>query len=258
MLQTFETTGRPPQGGAPRAMELRKGWNGAASVDGGTEREYDDFEFLKEIGTVVRVPKMQTVFHEGDPATHYFKVIAGAVRIYKLLFDGRRQIIGFPLTGDFFGWSAGDSHAHTAEAISDVTVLRIPRKRLEALVEAHPKLGMRLLGMAHSEICAAQDQMLLLGRKTAEERIASFLVTMSERAASHGEAPNPVVLSMTRGEIADYLGLSAEAVSRGLSALKREGLIAIREPQRIALVRPEALHERAEGDAAECAMAAGH
>ena len=258
MLQSLETLDRVPHGGAPRAIDAPKGWNGAAGIDGDGERELDDFEVLTEIGSLVHLPRMQTIFHEGDSATHYFKVVSGAVRVYKLLFDGRRQIIGFPLTGDFFGWSAGDSYPHTAEAIGDVTVLKIPRARLEALIEAHPKLGIRLLGMAHSEICAAQDQMLLLGRKTAEERIASFLVTMSKRAARHGEAANPVVLSMTRGEIADYLGLSAEAVSRGLSALRREGLIAIREPQRIALMDPETLHDRAAGDDAEWSMPAGH
>ena len=256
MLQTLDTLARRRHGGAPRTIDAPKRWTGAAGAAGDAEASHDDFELLKEIGSVVRIARMQTIIHEGDPAANYFKVISGAVRVYKLLADGRRQIVGFPLTGDFFGWSAGDSYPHTAEAISDVTVLRVPRKRLEALVEAHPKLGIRLLGMAHGEICAAQEQMLLLGRKTAEERIASFLVAMSERAASHGEASNVIVLSMTRGEIADYLGLSAEAVSRGLSALKREGLIAIREPQRIALVHPEALADRAEGDDADWSIAA--
>ncbi len=250
MQQSLETFGRPQRGGAPRALDLARPRNGGGGLDADARPGSDEFERLMDIGTLVRVPRMRSIFREGDPAKHYFEVIAGAVRIYKLLVDGRRQIIGFPLTGDFFGWSSGDSYAHTAEATTDVTVLRFPRDKLEALVEEHPKLGLRLLGIAHNQICAAQDQMLLLGRKTAEERIASFLVTMSERAARGGQPENPVVLHATRGEIGDYLGLSAEAVSRGLSALRREGLIALAEPQRVTLMRPEALHDRGAGDGA--------
>ena len=187
------------------------------------------------------------IFHAGDPTAFVSNVVKGAVRLYKLLPDGRRQITGFLFPGDFLGMAANDEYAYSAEALTAVELCRFPRKKLEGLLDRLPGLERRLLGAASNELIAAQDQMMLLGRKTAREKVASFLLTLSRRATQRGEAANPVHLPMTRADIADYLGLTTETVSRTITALRTQGMIELMASDKVSVPDPAALHRIADG-----------
>jgi CRP/FNR family transcriptional regulator, anaerobic regulatory protein len=167
----------------------------------------------------------RTLFDEGDRADYVFSITRGAVSLSKALSDGRRQITGFLFDGDFVGLAHADTCAYTAEALTPLDVCRFPRARFEAYVAEQPNVERRLLQIASTELAAAQDQMLLLGRKTAVERFASFLIRLSDRAVLRARPGNPIALPMTRSEIADYLGLTIETVSRTITQLRRMGAI---------------------------------
>jgi CRP/FNR family transcriptional regulator len=206
-----------------------------------------ELQHLAEIMTPLEIGSEQTVFYEGDRADYLFNVTLGTVRLYKLLPDGRRQITGFLYPGDFLGLAVGDLYAYTAETVGDVHLCRFPRARLEALMQEIPRLEKRLLGMASNELIQAQDQMLLLGRKTAQEKIASFLLMLSKRAVKRGEAESPIELAMGRADIADFLGLTTETVSRTFTQLKTSGVIRLLENSRVALKDTAALQSFADG-----------
>lgn len=209
--------------------------------------EADELKRLADILVSVKVDAGHTLFAEGDGADTLFNVTAGTMKLYKLLPDGRRQITGFLLPGDFLGLSINDTYAYSAESVTPATLCRFPRRRLEGLLEDYPKMQRRLFAMASSELAAAQDQMLLLGRKNAKERIASFLLMLSERAKRRGYAENPVHVPMSRSDIADYLGLTTETVSRTFTQLKTSRAISLLEGGKVRLNDVEALCELAEG-----------
>lgn len=167
----------------------------------------------------------EVLAREGDPATQLFNITAGAVRVHKLLPDGRRQIVGFMFPGDFLGLATGDRYAFSAEAITAGSACRFSRKAYRQLLGEMPELETALLDRTASELRAAQDQMLLLGRKTAIERFASFLLDLSARDRRAGGEGLEIQLPMTRAEIADYLGLTTETVSRVTSRLKARQVI---------------------------------
>ncbi|GAB5470734.1 MAG: helix-turn-helix domain-containing protein [Rhodospirillales bacterium] len=167
----------------------------------------------------------QGLFDEGEPARHVFNVTEGAVKIFKLLSDGRRQVTGFLFAGDFLGLASGEAYAYSAEAVTGTKLCRFQRSQLEQVLRRYPEMERRLLEIAGHELAEAQDQMLLLGRKTAKERIASFLLLLSRRAEAGGRSADPVQVPMSRNDIADYLGLTTETVSRTITKLKSDGLI---------------------------------
>jgi CRP/FNR family transcriptional regulator len=207
----------------------------------------DEQARLVDIMTTVEVEAHQPIFDEAERAQHVFNVTEGAVKIYKLLSDGRRQITGFLFPGDFLGLTHNENYAYSAEALTNTKLCRFPRQKLEALLDEMPKLEQRLLGMASHELAAAQDQMILLGRKSAKERVASFLIMLSNAAVRHGKPDNPVGVPMTRNDMGDYLGLSLETVSRALTHLKTQGLIQLLDERRVRLAKPEAMREIAGG-----------
>ncbi len=178
---------------------------------------------------------------EGDPASHLINVTSGMVRVSKLLADGRRQIVGFLLPGDFLGLAAGETYPFTAEAIGEATACRFRRDRYRALLAELPALESALLERASHDLQAAQDHILLLGRKTADEKVASFLIDLFDRG---GGAPE-VDLPMTRAEIADYLGLTTETVSRAFTRLRKAGLVSLPNLRAARLERPDALRAAA-------------
>jgi CRP/FNR family transcriptional regulator len=139
--------------------------------------------------------------------------------------DGRRQVTGFLFQGDFLGLAFDGSYTYSAEALTDATVCRFARRQFENFVDDHPDVERRLRAMASNELAAAQDQMVLLGRKTALERVASFLLGLIRRQEQLGRDGKAIRLTMTRNDIADYLGLTTETVSRTLTGLRHQGVI---------------------------------
>jgi CRP/FNR family nitrogen fixation transcriptional regulator len=161
------------------------------------------------------------IYGEKEPADYVYQVKTGAVRSYKLLSDGRRQIGAFHLVGDIFGLENGGEHRFTAEAIVDTTVRLIKRRSLELVAESDAMVARNLLSMTTNNLQHAEDHMLLLGRKTSLERVAAFLIEMDRRLTAAGV----MTLPMCRRDIADYLGLTLETVSRALSRLHELGIL---------------------------------
>jgi CRP/FNR family nitrogen fixation transcriptional regulator len=161
------------------------------------------------------------IYGEKEPADYVYQVVIGAVRSYKLLSDGRRQIGAFHLVGDIFGLENGSEHRFTAEAIVDTTVRLIKWRSLELVAENDAMVARNLLSMTTNNLQHAEDHMLLLGRKTSLERVAAFLIEMDRRLTAAGV----MALPMSRRDIADYLGLTLETVSRALSRLHELGIL---------------------------------
>jgi len=206
-------------------------------------------EFKTSGATVTRAAG-ETIFFEGDIATHVYNLTAGVLRLSKLLPDGRRQIAGFLFPGDFLGITMEDEHAFTAEAITSSTLCQFSRARFDAFVDSHPHLERRLYAVAAHELAAARQQLVLLGRKTAAERVASFLLMLDARRTSSSGGlglDGDITLPMSRSDIADYLGLRIETISRELSALKASRLIRLSTTQTICFVDRERLAQLAEG-----------
>jgi len=164
----------------------------------------------------------EELFGEGDEADFFYQVVSGAIRSCKLLSDGRRQIDAFHLPGDIFGIEAGDEHRFSAEAIGNVAVIAYRRSRLTALIQDDPAFRDKIMSATLRSLERAYDHMLLLGRKAAQEKMATFLLDMAQRLSKDDET---LELPMTRSDIADHLGLTIETVSRTLSHLARSGLI---------------------------------
>jgi CRP/FNR family transcriptional regulator len=191
-----------------------------------------------------------TVFAEGERTEGLYEVVSGIVRLHKLMPDGRRQITGFLAAGHFLNLTLQDSFTHTAEAVTDATLCRYPRTGFQRMVDQTPSLALRLLAATSDELRAAQDQMLLLGRKSAVEKMASFLLDMVKLQGDEAE-DDVVQIPMARGDIADYLGLTVETVSRTLARLKREGMIALTAPTEIEFLDRQRLEELAAGELSE-------
>ena len=183
-----------------------------------------------------RFARGEEVFAEGDAGTFFYKVVSGTVRTGKLLADGRRQIDAFHLTGDVFGLESGDCHRFTAEAVDDVVVIAYRRSRFASLVHDDPAFGELLMAAMLTSLDRAHDHMVLLGRKTALEKMASFLLDMARRRPG----ADKVVLPMQRTDIADHLGLTIETVSRTLTQMVRDGLIRLAEAGRTVILADKA------------------
>jgi len=198
------------------------------------------------MGTIAhprRIAAGRQLIHEGDPAEDVFTLTEGMLKLYKLMPDGRRQITGFMIPGDFIGLAYGQSYIYSAEAVTPTTACRFKRSALLEKMVDHPELEHRLLSLASNELAAAQAQMLLLGRKSARERLASFLVGLAERRGIGDTQPMP--LPMSRGDIADFLGLTIETVSRAFTAMRKEGLISLPDKHQVVIADIEALREAA-------------
>lgn len=187
------------------------------------------------------------LFDEGEPANAVYNVTAGAIKVYKLLGDGRRQVTGFLFAGDFLGLANDDIYAYSAEAVTHATLCRFQRRKLEVLLERYPRMEKRLLGMASHELAVAQEQMLLLGRKTAKEKLASFLLNLSKRLVQRGQKGNPVSVPMNRTDIGDYLGLTTETVSRTFTQLRQSGIISLNNGGKVEIHDRDVLEEFAQG-----------
>ncbi len=180
---------------------------------------------LASLGTISHFDRNATIFSEGDEADYSYKVLTGAVRLSKMMSDGRRQIAEFALPGDFIGINWLEEHAMTAEALNDVTVVSYARGRLERLGDENREIRAELFANLRHDLWAAQNHLVILGRQSALERVANFLVQLLERSRSADKTRLDV--PMTRQDIADYLGLTIETVCRMLTKLKVSGIIGI-------------------------------
>lgn len=209
--------------------------------------DFDELEELEKIVARMTVGAGGPIFDEGEAAHCRYNVTSGSIKIYKLLGDGRRQIIGFLFPGDFLGLAMADEYAYGAEAVVDSELCRFPRRELDDLINRFPTLENRLLNVTSNELAVAQEQMVLLGRKTAKEKVATMLLLFSRRAAERGMADNPVYLPMTRTDIGDYLGLTTETVSRTFTQLRAQRIISAGSGGRIWLEDLEILGTLMEG-----------
>ena len=205
-----------------------------------------DLARLAGLATVIEVESGSIFIEEGEPASQFFNVTAGVIKLYKLLPDGRRQITDFAHPGDFLGLAAGKYHGFSAEALGPSRVCKFSRRKLSEMFDDFPAMERRLLATASIELQAAREQMLLLGRKTARERVASFLRAETMRKPAC-QRELRMSLAMTRGDIGDYLGLTIETVSRTMTALRKAGVIEIPCPSDIRVCDIGALCSIADG-----------
>jgi CRP-like cAMP-binding protein len=187
------------------------------------------------MGATMVYPRDSEIFGEDEPAEYLYKVVSGNVRTYKILKDGRRQVGGFYSPGDIFGLEFADEHSLSAEAITDCKVLVVKRSALNALAGRDASVAQQIFALTGRELLHFQDRVLLL-IKSAQERVATFLLEMAQHASG-----NVVELPMSRQDIADYLGLTIETVSRTLSALETAAVIEVATSRRIVLRNRAAL-----------------
>jgi len=210
--------------------------------------EGGNLALLRASGHSHKLKEGEPLFHEGDEARQVYTLTHGTLKLYKLLPDGRRQVTGFMFPGDFLGISVDDTHAFSAEALEDTCLCQFRRSRFDEFVEAHPQMERELYRVAAHELAAAQQQMVLLGRKTAAERLASFLLVLFDRSEAEHDAPRRFVrLPMSRSDIADYLGLTKETVSRMITMFRSQRLIRLESLDVVEILNRHRLTELAEG-----------
>jgi CRP/FNR family transcriptional regulator, nitrogen fixation regulation protein len=195
---------------------------------------FGDMEFA---GVPMPFERNAEIYGEGERADYVYKVMGGSVRAYRVLSDGRRQITAFYLPGDVFGIETGEEHSSSAEAIDKATILVVRRSSIFRTAESNGEVARQLWSITAAELKRSQNHALLL-IKTAKERIAAFLLEMAERVAGRG----CVELPMSRQDIADYLGLTIETVSRTLTQLSAGSTIQFLASRRIVLRNPSQLN----------------
>lgn len=194
------------------------------------------------LSSTISYSRRQVITEEAERAKYLFQVMAGTLRAAKLLPDGRRHITNFLVPGDLFGFTNNGHYLETVEAIDDVTLIRCARERFERIARCNLQMGYRLYSALGDALFETDEHLLLLARKSAEERIATFLLWIAQRASKldrHGK--REIVLRMSRNDIADYLGLSTETVSRTFTRLGRQKVISVSSRGRVTLARPRTL-----------------
>jgi CRP/FNR family transcriptional regulator len=211
-------------------------------------RAIGGFEESLARASLRRVEAKEFVFAEGDPTTHVFRVETGAVALYKVLADGRRQIVGFAYPGDLIGLGAQDEHVMNAQAVKPTRLRCLPIAMLHHSASKDPALGFKLYEAVARELAAARDLMLTTGQRSATERVVSFLLAFSRRSERNGQSPSEFDLPMTRADIGDFLGLTIETVSRTFTKLRTLGLIELPQSHRVKLVHIAELERLASGE----------
>ena len=187
----------------------------------------DQLEIFSKVSFEKKFTDKENIFLQNDPSTHLYNITEGNVKIYQLLDDGRIQIIGFLYPGDFFGTYKNNKYNYSAEAIGNLRVCVFDQRVLDKYMDQNPILAKELLNETSYELTLAQDRMTVMGRLNAIEKIAIFLINISNQRKRIGWQSNPISLSMARQDIADYLGLTIETVSREISKLKTSNIIKI-------------------------------
>jgi CRP/FNR family nitrogen fixation transcriptional regulator len=188
-------------------------------------------------GQVLHFAPDAEIYGDGDENASFYKVVSGVARTCKFRSDGRRQIDAFHLPGEIFGFDAGTRHRLSAEAVSDCVVVAYRWRAVEAPGEIDDRLAAQFFGYAMQNLQRAQEHSLLLGRRSASQKVAAFLVEMGDRAA----CDHIIDLAMARQDIADYLGLTIETVSRTLSNLERDAIISLPTARRVCVKNGQAL-----------------
>jgi CRP/FNR family transcriptional regulator len=208
-------------GGHGCADCLARQFSVCASLDNAEQREFE------HISRHAHFASGETIVAQDEMAGSFYNLLEGVIRLYKLLPDGRRQIVGFALPGDFLGMSATERYGFSADAVGAVAVCRFSRTAFARFIEDKPHFLRRINELAMRELGQARDHMVLLGRRSAEEKVATFLIGWRDRLALIKGPSSSLPLPMNRQDIADYLGLTIETVSRTFTRLEREGLLDI-------------------------------
>jgi CRP-like cAMP-binding protein len=220
---------------------------GRAPLDKKGAEHIEALRLLESIGSPLHFKRNETIFAEGDESHHVYRVAHGATRTGRVLMDGRRQIAGFGLPGDFLGLDWQPVHSLTAEAVTDLVIVSYPRSQIERLGDSNPALRHEIMQLLVNGLSDTQARLVMLGRQTALERMAWFLVRKAQRL----HAVNGLLdLPMSRLDIADYLGLTIETVSRVLSQLKKQHLIVCPNAHQIRLTNRGVLESLARGEMA--------
>lgn len=194
-----------------------------------------------------RIAKGASVYREGDEATHICEVRTGILRLTRVLANGRRQVIAFALPGDVIGFPNGKSHHTDCDVLESCEVTIHPRAALDAGAR-DPETQQHLLRAAMREISAMHDHFMMLARKSALEKVASFRMVLADRIGKPQSNFVSIDLAMTRADIADFLGLTIETVSRTVTQLRSFGVIALRSAQAVIILDQKALADAAEAD----------
>jgi CRP/FNR family transcriptional regulator, anaerobic regulatory protein len=218
---------------------IRSEGPGSAHLGGRTQLALSEIEHtdIGKLGRSISVSPKTTVFKEGEPKTAVYKLTQGTAVHCRLRADGRKHIVGFALPGDLLNSPFADRHTCSVDVIGQATACQFPRRRFLTFLEAHPKALRALFETSAQEIDATYEHMLLLGRGTAEERFAEFIVRWRVRVGRKGALANVVPLPMSRRDVATYLGLTIETVSRLLAKLEREKVVRV-IPEGLQLIGP--------------------
>ena len=199
-------------------------------------------ELAEPLATRVRYSRGQAIYEEDSTVECWCRIVSGVARRFSLRVDGRRQIVDLLLPDDVFGFGTRGRHRFAVEAAVDGTVVaRYPRARLETLAASDVRVAQQLQEASAQAMARLQTLILTLGRTTAEAKVGCFLLRMAERLSAG--PPDALLLPISRDDIADYLTLSVETVSRSLTQLKRHGLIQLLGTRQIRIVDPEAIEE---------------
>ncbi|HEY0266631.1 MAG TPA: helix-turn-helix domain-containing protein [Rhizomicrobium sp.] len=194
---------------------------------------------LRMAGTVIHVGEGREIFAEGGDTHLFYKVISGVVRVCRFLNDGRRQIEAFHVAGEVFGFEPGEARSLSAEAVGDCSLVSYRRSHIETLAQKDQAVAHQLFQYVLQNLAQAQGHALVLGRRGAAEKVAAFLLGW----ARHSLDKNVIHLAMTRQDIADYLGLTIESVSRSLSQFERDGVIALPNARQVRMLNTDALED---------------
>jgi len=210
-----------------------------------------DIAGLDEISHETRrstVKAREALFHEGDAATSIIMLMSGTAKLSRLMPDGRQQVLGFRFSGDILGFTQSRTHAAGAEMLTEGSICRMTRPQLEAMLERFPATQRRLIDLCAQELALTQDQLVTMGRRHAEQRVAAFLLSLADAARRRGTPLQNLDMPMTRAEIGDLLGLALETVSRAFTALRKRGLVRETGGHRIELPDIAALAALADGE----------
>jgi len=208
----------------------------------------DELKYLAARATRLNLAKGKTLILEGDPADSVYNVTEGDIALSRLADDGRRQILGFLGCGDFIGLTLSQNYTFSAEALSDTQLCRFDRRTIEELAERFPGMDRQVRRMGAAAMDSMLDLVFALGRKTAEERVATFLLDLGQKQGCCQDPAQRLHLAMTRADIADFLGLTLETVSRTISRLKAAGVISLEGGKSLEIRDLEALRERADAE----------